>query len=131
VLPSIAGVRVLVVDDDPHIVEGLNLLLRQAGAIVSTARSAATAYRIVEQGQIDVLLSDIGMAAEDGYSLMARIRALPTATTLPAIAITGHVSDEDRSRAFAAGFDRHLLKPIDVPALVALIAQLLAQPASL
>jgi CheY-like chemotaxis protein len=129
-LVSIPGVRVLLVDDDPRILDALDVLLRSAGAVVTTATSAATAFVEFQRGQIDVVLSDIGMAAEDGYSLMRRIRAtIGPEHTVPAIAITARATDDSRERAFSAGFDRFFTKPIDLPMLVANIAQLVDVPA--
>lgn len=125
---SITGVRVLVIDDDARIVEGLQILLRAAGAIVTAARSAAAGYAILEHGQIDIVLSDVGMPGEDGVSLVQRIRATPGAMQrIPAIAITALVTVDGRDRVLAAGFDRYLPKPIDVPLLISNIADLVSQ----
>lgn len=121
----IEGIRVLVVDDDTRILAALQLLLRNAGGTIVTARSGAAAYRILERDEIDIVLSDITMAGEDGYSLMRRIRAASGAMrSLPAIAITSRVGDDDQQRALDAGFDRYLTKPIDLPQLISVIAQL-------
>ena len=121
----IAGIRVLVVDDDPRILEGLQVLLRAAGAVVSIARTGATAYGVLERGEVDIVLSDITMTGEDGYSLMRRVRAASGPMRLiPAIAISGRILDDNQQRALDAGFDRYLTKPIDVPQLISVIAQL-------
>jgi len=123
--PPITGVRVLVVDDDPRILEALHLLLRRAGAVVATAASAAAAYLILQQGETDILLSDIGMAEEDGYSLMRRIRAMSgVMRSLPSIALTARFTENSHDQALAAGFDWCLTKPIDVDLLIANIAEL-------
>ncbi len=93
--------------------------------VVTTARSAATAYGVLERGEIDIVLSDIGMPVEDGYSFVRRIRATPgPMQTVPAIAISARSPDDSRERALAAGFDRFFTKPIDLPKAVADIAQL-------
>jgi CheY-like chemotaxis protein len=124
---SIAGVRVLIVDDDAKIVAPLELILRGAGACVMTAPSAAAGFAILEQGNIDILLSDIGMPDEDGFTFVRRLRSTPGALhRMPAIAITGRVSEESRERALAAGFNRYFPKPIDVPLLISSIAELVA-----
>jgi CheY-like chemotaxis protein len=124
-LPTITGVRVLLVDDDTRILEALEHLLRRAGAVVATAKSAAAAYLILQQGETDILLSDLGMAGEDGYSLMRRIRATPGAMRLlPSIALTAQFTAASHDRALAAGFDWYLQKPIDVDLLIANIAEL-------
>jgi signal transduction histidine kinase/ActR/RegA family two-component response regulator len=125
---SITGVRVLVIDDDARIVEGLQVLLQAAGAIVTTARSAAAGYGILEHEAIDILLSDVGMPGEDGFSLVQRIRATPgVMQRIPAIAITALVTADGRERVLAAGFDRYLPKPVDVPFLISTIAALVSQ----
>jgi CheY-like chemotaxis protein len=122
---SIAGVRVLVVDDDSRLLEAVELLLRRAGAVVTTAESAAAAYALLEQGDIDVVLSDLGLRGEDGYFLVRRIRATPGAMqAIPVIAVTARSDDESRQRALAAGFDRYLPKPIEMPRIVSTIAHL-------
>src|SRR6185369_5689769 len=113
------------VDDDTRILDALQHLLRRAGAVVATTQSAAGAYLILQEGETDVLLSDLGMPGEDGYSLMRRIRATPGAMrSLPSIALTARFSEDSHDRALAAGFDRYLLKPIDVDLLIANIAAL-------
>jgi CheY-like chemotaxis protein/anti-sigma regulatory factor (Ser/Thr protein kinase) len=122
---SIAGVRVLVVDDDPRLLEAVELLLRRNGAIVTSAESAAAAYLRIEQGDIDIVLSDLGLRGEDGCSLVRRIRATAGAMqSIPAIAITARSDEESLQRALAAGFDRYLPKPIEMPRLVSAIKQL-------
>ncbi len=123
--PSIAGIRVIVVDDDALLLEGLQVVLRAAGAVVTGARSSSAAYAILEQEHVDILLSDIGMSDEDGCQLVQRMRTTPGPMRgIPAIAITGLASLDDRERALAAGFDRYLTKPIDIPLLFANIAEL-------
>lgn len=123
--PFITGVRVLLVDDDTRILEALEHLLRRAGAVVATATSAAAAYLVLQRGETDVLLSDLGMPGEDGYSLMRRIRATPGAMrSLPSIALTARFMEDSNDRALAAGFDGCLTKPIDVDVLITNIADL-------
>jgi CheY-like chemotaxis protein len=122
------GVRVLAVDDDPRILDALQVLLHAAGAVVAVARAAATAYSILEEGEIDIVLSDITMTVEDGYSLMRRVRAAPSQLmrSVPAIAISGRIVDDNQQRALEAGFDLYLTKPIDVPNLITVMAQLVS-----
>lgn len=130
---TITGVRVLLVDDDTRILGALQHLLRRAGAIVATAQSASAAYLILLEGETDVLLTDLGMPDEDGYSLMRRIRATHGAMrSLPSIAITARFTEDSHDRALAAGFDWFLMKPIDVDLLIANIADLIgaAEPRS-
>jgi signal transduction histidine kinase/ActR/RegA family two-component response regulator len=116
----LASVRVLVVDDDPGSREAVRVLLEQVGAEVSTASSAADARRQLRIAAADVLVSDIAMAQESGYTLMETIRA--EGLTLPSVALTGYARREDADKAYAAGFDVHLPKPVDPGVLVSVLA---------
>ena len=91
-----------------------------------TATSAAEAFEIVQREHVEVLLADIGMPGEDGYSLIRRIRALAPAAvaSIPAAALTAFAREEDRELALNAGFQMHLVKPIDPYALIAAVAAL-------
>jgi len=121
------GVRVLVVDDEPHVREGLSLLLGRIGATVDAAGGAAEARELLARTHPDVLICDISMPAEDGYAFMRGLRASDSAArTIPAIALTAYASARDRERAAAAGFDAHLAKPVHLQGLVSTITQLLA-----
>ncbi|MET0794436.1 MAG: ATP-binding protein, partial [Polyangiaceae bacterium] len=121
------GIRILIVDDDEDSRSLLELALDRAGAQVSVADSAATAFAFLAQHELDVLISDIGMPEEDGLSLMRRIRALPTLGELQAIALTAYAREEDIAQAHAAGFQRHVAKPTDVAALARIVAELAGQ----
>ncbi len=112
------GLRVLIVDDERDTLDWMTVLLEQSGAIVQTASSATRAFAAVEQFQPNVLLSDIGMPEEDGYSLLKRVRSCETSRQIPAIALTAYARIEDRERAIAAGFQDHLTKPIDPEKLI-------------
>lgn len=125
----LAGIRVLVVDDDVRLSGALQVVLGQMGAVVAVASSAALGYQTLEGGRIDIVLSDIAMPDEDGYQFARRIRGTRgPIQTLPLVAVTALVSSEECERAFAAGFDRCLGKPIDVSLLVANISQLIETP---
>jgi CheY-like chemotaxis protein len=108
-------VKVLVVDDDPFIREVVTVMLRLAGALVAVAESAAEGFDMLMHMRPDVLVSDIRMPGEDGYSLMRRVRKLAPELGghTPAIAITAFGQEEDRARAERAGFQLHLTKPLD------------------
>jgi CheY-like chemotaxis protein len=112
---ELKNVNVLVVDDDPFIREVVQVMLRLAGARVAVAESAPEAFDMLQRLRPDVLISDIRMPGEDGYSLMRKVRELPAddGGATPAIAITAFGQEEDRSRAQAAGFQVHLTKPLD------------------
>jgi CheY-like chemotaxis protein len=93
---------------------------------VTTAESAARALELIQVERIDVLLSDIGMPGEDGYSLIRRVRALGSSgvASTPAAALTALARKEDRQQALQAGFQLHLTKPVDSRTLVAAVAAL-------
>jgi signal transduction histidine kinase/DNA-binding response OmpR family regulator len=119
------GLRVLLVDDEADTRECLSLVLRQYGAEVRAASSGAEALARFEEGEVDVLLSDLAMPGEDGFSLIRRIRALPEGRgRVPAAALSAHVRAEERARAILAGFDLHLPKPIEPAALAAAVLNL-------
>ena len=122
----IAGVRVLVVDDEPDARTLVRRLLEDCEAVVSTAESAAEALRRLEQDRPDVLVSDIGMPGEDGYSLIRRIRALgpDRGGNTPAVALTAYARAEDRVRSVLAGFQMHVSKPVEPAELITMVASL-------
>jgi CheY-like chemotaxis protein len=128
---TLEGLRVLVVDDQPDARELLSMVLGHAGAEVITAASAATAFEMLLKHRPDLLVSDIGMPAEDGFTLIGRIRALQPAEggTTQAIALTAYATEEDRRRVLAAGFAKHLSKPVEPSELVAAVAALAHQNA--
>jgi CheY-like chemotaxis protein len=123
---ALDDVHVLVVDDDEDTRELLVEALEASGARARGAGSAAEAFEALTRHHPDILLSDIGMPGEDGYTLMRRIRCLPPAQggAIPAAAITAYTRPEDRALALAAGFQLHLVKPIDPSALVAAVVRL-------
>ncbi|MEO5897356.1 MAG: ATP-binding protein [Vicinamibacterales bacterium] len=115
--------RILVVEDDEDARELVRATLENAGATVETVATARDARREMQAGQPDVLISDIRMADEDGYSLMRSLRRAGIAT--PAIALTAYARQEDADASRAAGFQIHLPKPIDTGRLVDAVATLL------
>jgi CheY-like chemotaxis protein/nitrogen-specific signal transduction histidine kinase len=133
VLQSVAvrldDIRILVVEDEPDTRDVLRTILQQCGSQVKTAESAAEAIRVLTQWKPDVLISDIGMPAEDGYALIARIRALSAddGGRIPAIALTAFAKEDDRSRALKAGFQVHVAKPVEPQELASVVAGLAAR----
>ena len=119
--PSLADVRVLLVDDDEDTLQVLSVMLGDSGAKVQTASSAAAALEILQWYRPDVLVSDLAMPKEDGYSLISKIRSLETEREgrLPAVALTSHVRVEDRTRALSAGFNMFVPKPVEPTELIA------------
>ncbi|WP_205665069.1 ATP-binding protein [Caldimonas tepidiphila] len=123
--PSLQGLRVLVVDDEPDARELLRVLLENCGAEVCVADSAAEALERLCRGRFELLLSDIGMPGTDGCQLLATLRARPgdQGGGTPALALTALARPEDRARALACGFDGYLVKPIEVGELLSLAAR--------
>jgi len=128
---ALQGTRVLIVDDDPDTRELLRTILEDAGATVATTASAGETRAMIGRQRPDLLIADIGMPNEDGYSLMRSVRALETDIThrVPAIALTAHARAEDVDRALASGFQVHLAKPVEPSRLVSTIATLMHPPA--
>jgi PAS domain S-box-containing protein len=120
------GVRVLVVDDEPDARSLVKRLLEDCEAEVVMAASAAEAMERLRSARFDVLVSDIGMPGEDGYSLIRRVRGLPVEAggTIPALALTAYARSEDRMRAVRAGFQMHVVKPVDAAELITMVASL-------
>jgi len=118
-------VHVLVVDDEPDSAEAVAVILKQAGALVAKASSAAIALELVSTFKPDVLLSDIAMPDKDGYFLIQQLRnnSDRDIQAIPAIALTAYARDEDRTKALAAGFNDHLTKPSEPEKILACIAR--------
>jgi CheY-like chemotaxis protein len=124
-MPRLTGANVLVVDDDPDAREILRTILEDAGARVTTSSSASETRDLFSAMRPDLLIADIGMPDEDGYSLIMSIRDLESgARQMPAIALTAHTRPEDVEQALASGFQMHMAKPIDSHRLVASVASL-------
>jgi hypothetical protein len=123
---ALSTVRVLVVDDDQDTLDLVTIVLTAAGAAVRTARRGGEAVRLVAEWKPDVLLSDITMPDEDGYTVIGRLRALPAEQggATPAAALTAMAGDEDRARALAAGFHLHIPKPLEPGALLLAVTDL-------
>ena len=123
---SLAGVRVLVVEDEQDARELLSTIMLRAGAVVAATASAHAAFELLEEFRPDVIVSDIAMPDEDGHSLMRRIRALGSARSgaTPSIALTAYARAEDKTAALAAGFTTHIGKPIQPDDLIAAVSDL-------
>jgi len=126
---SLAGVHVLVVDDEDDARELLATVLQEAGAFVTAAASVAEALAVLATTAVSVLVSDVGMPVEDGYTFLRRLRAeAPVALRqIPALALTAYSRAEDRQRATSAGFQEHAAKPIDPDVLVSTVAALVGR----
>ena len=124
----LAGLNILVVDDDDDSRFYVATVLEADGATVMAVASAEVALKVLSNLQPDVLVCDIAMPGEDGYTLIRKIRALKPNIygKLPAIALTAYGDSEYRSRALEAGFQTHVAKPVDPGELVAIVANLVA-----
>jgi len=122
---NLAGLRVLLVEDEPDARDLLMLTLKISGAEVQAVDSAQQALLDLQSFKPDVLLSDIGLPLESGYDLIQKIRSLPSDTSgIPAVALTAFATEKDRQRALSSGFQVHLAKPVEPRELIRAIEQL-------
>jgi CheY-like chemotaxis protein len=130
--PSIEGLRILLVDDDPTAIELIQEVLVQAGCEVRGSRTSDDeVLRTLAEWRPDVLVSDIEMPGQDGYTLIRKVRALDPELggKTPAVALTAFSRPEDRIRSLGAGFNIHVSKPVDPGELTAIIASLAGRTA--
>jgi PAS domain S-box-containing protein len=121
----LAGLHVMVVDDETDALQMVRELLETAGARVTTAVSADEALTLLEGERPDLILTDIGMPSVDGFELIRRIRQMPRSIRdVPAAALTAYAQPEDRTRALRSGFQVHLAKPIDPGELITAVESL-------
>ncbi|MBV9386612.1 MAG: PAS domain-containing protein [Chroococcidiopsidaceae cyanobacterium CP_BM_ER_R8_30] len=127
---SLNDLHILVVDDDPGILELLKIILEQIAQVTAvTSAAEAIALLNANPGEYDLLLSDIGMPNEDGYTLIRQVRALGADfRRIPAVALTAYVGGEEPSEVLAAGFQRYVPKPVEPVQLVSVIAELIKAP---
>ena len=119
-------VEVLVVEDQPDARELIRLVLQHQGAKIVEASSAREGLEIIKESTPDILISDIGMPDENGYSFIKKVRSLPKEKggNIPALALTAYTKEEDKQKAIAAGFQMHMGKPLDITELVKAVVQL-------
>ncbi|MGI8494711.1 MAG: response regulator [Pyrinomonadaceae bacterium] len=124
--PELTGLRVLLVDDEADSRELLKIILEKCEADITTASSAAEAFELFQNAQFDIIISDIGMPDEDGFSLIRKIRKLSAERRgkIPAIALTAYARAEDRQQALRAGFQMHVAKPVEPEELLTVMANL-------
>jgi PAS domain S-box-containing protein len=126
---ALAGKRVLLVEDEPDTRDMLKAVLEAEGAAVTAVGTASEAWEALEAAGCDIIVSDIGMPEEDGYSFVARVRERDAraGTRTPAVALTAYTREEDRARSLAAGFDAHVPKPVEPQELINVVAGLAAR----
>jgi signal transduction histidine kinase/CheY-like chemotaxis protein len=131
-LPSLEGIQVLLVDDDRDTLQMLTAMLTECRAKVQAASHAEEAMELLQWFRPDVLVSDLAMPGEDGYSLVGKVRALDAErrTPTPAVALTAYARVEDRTRALSAGFNLFIVKPVEPHELISAIANLTESAAS-
>ncbi len=121
------GIKVLIVDDDRDTRELIEWVLKRVGAEVTAVGSAREALEAIDRDKPHVLVSDIAMPEEDGYSLLRKIRALPPehGGRIPAIALTAHSLVQDRLQSLRAGFQSHVPKPVVPEEMVEVVASVI------
>lgn len=125
-VPTLEGLRILVVDDETDALDLIGVELAQHGAMVKHVGNAADALTALEQSEFDLLISDIGMPNTDGYDLIRQIRQQEEGKNrkIPAVALTAYARVQDRMQAIMAGFSTHIAKPVEVNELVTVVASL-------
>jgi CheY-like chemotaxis protein len=123
--PDLKDKRILIVDDDADARFLLTTIVEKSGALAATAGSAVEALETLKNFQPDILISDIGMPEEDGYTLIKKARALfPDLEKIPAVALTAYAREEDKTLALEAGFQLHVAKPVNPEQLLATLKEL-------
>jgi CheY-like chemotaxis protein len=124
-MPSLTGLSVLIVEDHEDSRTLLASMLEDGGATVTAVESAAAAFLALRTSPPDVIVSDIGLPGEDGYSLIRTVRSMDVPyRRIPALALTAYARSEDRRLALLAGFQMHMGKPVDVAELCTAVASL-------
>ncbi len=125
-MPTLEGLRVLVVEDEADARDLIVTLLRQCKALVKGVASTEEAMQALNEWKPDIMVSDIEMPHEDGYSLIRKVRTEDgnRGARIPAVALTAHARLEDRMRALAAGFDAHIAKPVEISELIMVLVSL-------
>ena len=118
--------KILVVDDEPDTLEMFHDALEAAGADVRAAATGPAALALAETWPPDLVVTDLGLPGMDGYELLAALRTKRPAASCPAVAVSAYARLDDRSRALATGFQAHVAKPIEPPALVSILCSALS-----
>lgn len=128
-LGVLAPAHLLIIEDDPDTLEMLRATLQSRGFRVTACESAEDTLQIAPGSTVDLIISDIGMPAMDGFELIQRLRQLESYQSVPAIALSGYATNKDVKTSLAAGFDAHVSKPVDPGELLRLIKRLIDKSA--
>lgn len=120
--------HLMIIEDDPDTLEMLRATLVKHGFQVTACDSASETLRLAPEQHVDLIISDIGMPAMDGFEMLKRLRELDRYASVPAIALSGYATHKDVKTALAAGFNAHVSKPVEPSELIAMVNQLLAKP---
>ncbi len=123
-LPDNIGIRILVVDDNFDAAKMLAMLLRITGNTVHTAHDGVEAFAMAQELRPEIVLLDIGLPKMNGYDVARAIRNEPWGEKVALVAMTGWGMEEDKQRATHAGFDRHMVKPVDAQLLIKLLPEI-------
>jgi PAS domain S-box-containing protein len=124
-MPDLAGISLLVVEDDAESRHVIGTILRSAGADVRLASSVAEAMQELDLRLPDLVVSDIAMPDEDGYQMISNLKAREATSSIPTLALTAYGQPDERARILKAGFDRYVMKPVDPVALASAVAETL------
>ena len=122
--PGLRGLRLLLVEDDFDSNEVVSAILEDSGILVTSVTNAEVALEVLDRQPIDVILSDVGLPGQDGYTFIRTVRSIPALAAIPAAALTAFAHAEDRLRALDAGFQKHLRKPFDQSELFSVLDDL-------
>lgn len=128
-LPSLSGIRVLAVEDEPDARDLLEFVLQSSGAIVISAASVAEALEAIDSDRLDLIVTDIGMPEADGFDLIQTVRSRSGSVgAIPAISLSAYTSELTQQQALSAGFQRHLPKPLNPYELLQAASELVTKP---
>lgn len=125
--PNLSGSQVLIVDDNDDSLELLTFILEECQVEIIKAKSVAEAMDCLARSRPNLLISDVSMPGEDGYVLIEKVKQLTTAQgwQLPVIALTAFATEAEQQRLLAAGFQMHLVKPIDPNEVIAVVMEVM------
>lgn len=121
--PNLQGKRILIVEDHADSAEAMRVILESFGAAALVARNGTEAVAVAMESLPSLIMCDLRLPGMDGYTLLRRLRASPLFATVPVMAVTGMAAEDDLERTRAAGFEAHIVKPVDYAALALALAR--------